>query len=335
MTNRKDDHITQALHQNSLSNDFDRVRFVPEALARLNTKTIDTSRILFGRTFDSPVYINAMSGGSERSLVMNTKLAKLAAALNIPMASGSVSAAIKDPRWEESFTVIREHHPNGFVMANVGLSQTLEGAKKAIKLLKADALQVHLNAAQEIVMPEGDRDFSDWPQRLQTMVEQLDVPVIVKEVGFGLSRESLAFLSALGVQYVDVSGRGGTNFITIENARRRYPLDHFDDYGFSTVESLLEGKDSDLTLLASGGVRGAFDVVKAIALGAKMVGMSGFFLKMVHELSLEECIEKTQQLLQDIRMIMAILNVSNLDELAAKPLLLDASLQHFLSQRSR
>lgn len=334
MTNRKDDHINEALNQMTQMNDFDCVRFVPEALARLNTHEIDTTVDVFGQRFPYPIYINAMSGGSERAKAMNMKLSKLASALNLPMASGSVSAAIKDPQWNESFTVIREHHPKGFVMANVGLSQTLEGAQQAISLLDANALQVHLNSAQEIVMPEGDRDFSLWKKRLEEMLKHVNVPVIVKEVGFGMSRETIELFASMGVEYVDVSGRGGTNFITIENTRRTFPLEHFDTYGFSTVESLIEAKDSKMTVFASGGVRGAFDVVKALALGAHMVGMSGYFLKLVHDLPLEDAIAKTQQLLQDIRMIMGILNAPNLESLRSKPILFDTALAHFIHQRS-
>lgn len=335
MTNRKDDHINEALNQLTLVNDFDRVRFVPESLARLNTHDIDTTVNVFGRRFPYPLYINAMSGGSERAQAMNIKLAKLASAIDLPMASGSVSAAIKEARWNESFSVIRDHHPKGFIMANVGLSQTLEGAQQAIQLLDANALQIHLNSAQEIVMPEGDRDFSLWQERLESILQHVNVPVIVKEVGFGMARETLDLFASMGVKYVDVSGKGGTNFITIENARRKFPLEHFDNYGFSTVESLIEAKTSPLTVFASGGVRGAFDVVKALALGAQMVGMSGYFLKLVHERSLDEAIENTQQLLQDIRMIMGILNAPNLEALKSKTLLFDVHLQQFINQRSR
>lgn len=333
MSNRKDDHIEQALKQPMKPNDFDRVRFVPEALAQLDTKRIDASVDVFDWRFEHPIYINAMSGGSDRAKEMNIKLAKLAAHFNLPMASGSVSAAIKDSQWNESFRVIRDHHPKGFILANVGLSQTLDGALKAVDLLKANALQIHLNSAQEIVMPEGDRDFSFWEERLKSMLEAVPVPIVVKEVGFGMAKPSLDHFASLGVKYVDVSGRGGTNFITIENARRKYPLTHFDDFGFSTVESLLEAKSSPLTVFASGGVRGAFDVVKALALGAKMVGLSGYFLKLVQHHTLDEAIAITDQFLKDIRLIMAILNAPNLTALREKTLVFEGSLQQFINQR--
>ena len=333
MSNRKDDHLQLAMAQRVSTNDFDRVRFVPDILVKTDPDTVDVSVSVFGRRFPNPLYINAMTGGSDKAHTINKRLATLAQACGLPMASGSVSAALKDPSWQASFQVIRQKHPDGFIMANIGLSQTVEGSLQAIELLEADALQVHLNAEQEIVMPEGDRHFSHWPDRLQAIIEQSPVPVIVKGVGFGMSRDTLKRLEALGVQYADVSGKGGTNFITIENARRKEPMRDFDGYGFSTVESLLEGKESQLTLFASGGVRGAFDIVKALALGASMVGLSRFFLNLIENESLEVAIQTTQQLIQDVRNICAILNCSSVDALKQKPLLLDASLQHFLTMR--
>ena len=331
--NRKDDHITEALKQATLTNDFDRVRFVPDALASVDVKAVDMRVQAFGRTFSSPLYINAMSGGSHRSKEVNIQLAKLAKACDLPMATGSVSAALKDAQWQDSFRVVRQQHPDGFIFANVGLSQSVEGALKAVHLLEANALQIHLNAPQEITMPEGDRDFHHWPERLKTIIEHASVPVIVKEVGFGMSQTTFKRLKGLGATTVDVSGRGGTNFIQIENARRTTPLTAFETHGFSTVESLLEGRNSGLTLWASGGIRHAYDVVKAIALGAQMVGMSGYFLKLIHAVPLEEAILTVNTLKRDIQSICAILNVKTLSELTQIPLIFDAHLHHFIAQR--
>ncbi|MGA0351467.1 MAG: type 2 isopentenyl-diphosphate Delta-isomerase [Acholeplasmataceae bacterium] len=336
MSNRKDDHIHSALDQHHPHNDFDHIRFVPEALCQLDCKDIDTSVAVFGHVFDYPVYINAMSGGSNLSKEVNDKLSKIAKSCNLPMATGSVSAAIKDPSWTESFSIVRDNHPEGFVFANVGLSQTKEGAQKAIDILNANALQIHLNAAQEITMPEGDREFSHWKQRLKDIMDYVSVPVMVKEVGFGMSKETIDELYELGVETVDVSGKGGTNFIQIENERRQNKLNHFDAHGFSTVESLLDAKlrrSKDAIVFASGGIRGAYDIVKALALGASMVGLSGYFLKLVQNHTLDEAISHTQTLLSDIKNIMAVLNAQTIEALRKKPLLLSRDLIHFMNQR--
>lgn len=336
MSNRKDDHILSALNQHHSTNDFDHVRFAPEALCQLDCTDVDISVALFGHIFNQPIYINAMSGGSNLSKEVNDKLSKIAKACNLPMATGSVSAAIKDPAWIDSFNIVRKNNPDGFVFANVGLSQTKEGAQKAIDILQADALQIHLNAAQEITMPEGDREFSHWKDRLKAIIEFVSVPVMVKEVGFGMTKETILELKNLGVKTIDVSGRGGTNFISIENDRRQSKLTLFESHGFSTVESLLDASlrsFKDINIFASGGIRGAYDIVKALALGADMVGLSGFFLKLVQNYTIEEAIERTQTLIEDVKNIMAILNAQTIEMLRKKPRLLSRDLISFIEQR--
>jgi len=332
--NRKDDHLRLALQENVLVNDFDRVRFVPESLPGVNPQDVDLSVELFGRIFEHRVYINAMTGGSKQGEAINLKLAELAHRCGLPMATGSVSAAIKDPQWLPGFQAIRTIHPSGFLMANVGLSQNADGANKAIEILSADALQIHLNAAQEITMPEGDVDFQTWEERLQNIVKNIPVPVILKETGSGMSRKTMERLIAMGIRHIDVSGRGGTNFIHIENQRRIHPMETFESHGLSTVESLLEAKGLPVVLFASGGVRGAYDIVKALALGAEMVGMSGHFLRLVNEHPLEEAVAATNQLLFDVKAILAVLDCKNVSELRRVPILLDSTLTTFLAQRS-
>jgi isopentenyl-diphosphate Delta-isomerase len=335
MNNRKDDHIREALNQFHNQNDFDLIRFVPESLCVVDIGEVDLSVHAFDRTFPYPIYINAMTGGSNQALEINRKLAIIARETNLPMASGSLSAALKNSEWISSFEIIRENNPNGFIFANIGLSENLEGAKKAVEMMQANALQIHLNAPQEITMPEGDRNFSHWPRTLKSIIENINVPIIVKEVGFGMSYETAKTLLDLGVKYIDVSGKGGTNFIAIENTRRKKPLQDFETYGFSTVESLLDIKHLQMTTFASGGIRGAYDIVKALALGAKMVGLSRYFLEIVTKNDLEEAIKLTKQLLEDIKMIMAVLNTRSLDALQHKPLLFDQKLITFIEQRKK
>ncbi|MCK7487467.1 MAG: alpha-hydroxy-acid oxidizing protein [Bacillus subtilis] len=150
------------------------------------------------------------------------------------------------------------------------------------------------------------------------MLASVNVPVVVKEVGFGMSREGMLELASLGVTTVDVSGRGGANFIAVENARRSSAFREFETYGFSTVESLLEAKGLDLTIFASGGIRGPFDVVKALALGATMVGVSKPMLELVESKPLEEAILQVKQWLKDMRGVMAVLGCPNIASLTKK-----------------
>ena len=239
---RKDDHISFAYQQDIRRNDFDKIRFVPIALPDISYEEVDASTSFAGHRFPYPIYINAMTGGTEKAYEINQKLAIIAQRFGLAIATGSLSVALSDETKKASFEVIRKTVGDGFVIANIGVSKTPEQAQKAIEMVSANALQIHLNAPQEMMMPEGERDFSLWSSQLKKIIEHANVPVIVKDVGFGLSLLSAEKIIDLGGTIIDVSGRGGTNFIEIENKRRDVPLTAFESYGFSTVESLLEMK---------------------------------------------------------------------------------------------
>jgi isopentenyl-diphosphate delta-isomerase len=306
--NRKDDHIQFALAQPSTRNDFDKVRLTHHAFPETNIADIDLRTTLFDRTFPYPFYINAMTGGSEQAGKLNQRFARLAKHFQIPMATGSVSAAIKDSSLLKTFSVIRDVYPEGFVIANLGAGHPIENALKVIDLLKANALQIHVNAVQEIVMPEGDKDFQGWLASIETIRRGIHVPLIVKEVGFGMSAKTFSQLTAIGVRYVDVAGKGGTNFSKIENNRRQETLTSFDDWGQSTVESLLAAKPfTNLQVIASGGIRQPMDVIKSLVLGAKMVGLSGYFLHLINQHTDDEAMTKINSFIDELKLIMLLL----------------------------
>lgn len=334
--NRKDDHIRLALDQTPTLNDFDRVRFVHNALATLALEDIDLSVTFFNQSFDLPIYINAMTGGSEQAGRINARLAQLAQAFKLPMATGSLSAALKNPDYAQTYTVLLDTYPDGFRIANVGADVPLDKARQAVELIQAQALQIHLNVAQELIMPEGDRDFRAWPTHIRSIIEKLEVPVIIKEVGFGMSREAIQSLKDLGATTIDVSGHGGTNFAQIENARRTQSLGYLNSWGLSTVESLYEAQAfPQLNFFASGGVRHALDVLKALALGARMVGLSSYFLRLVNEHSHDDAVKKVQALVDELRALMVLVGAQSIAELRTKPLIVDAELANFLHQRTR
>jgi isopentenyl-diphosphate delta-isomerase len=314
--NRKDDHIQFALAQPSTRNDFDKVRLTHHAFPETNIADIDLRTTLFDRTFPYPFYINAMTGGSEQAGKLNQRFARLAKHFQIPMATGSVSAAIKDSSLLKTFSVIRDVYPEGFVIANLGAGHPIENALKVIDLLKANALQIHVNAVQEIVMPEGDKDFQGWLASIETIRRGIHVPLIVKEVGFGMSAKTFSQLTAIGVRYVDVAGKGGTNFSKIENNRRQETLTSFDDWGQSTVESLLAAKPfTNLQVIASGGIRQPMDVIKSLVLGAKMVGLSGYFLHLINQHTDDEAMTKINSFIDELKLIMLLLGKSTIASL--------------------
>ncbi|MFP4077850.1 MAG: type 2 isopentenyl-diphosphate Delta-isomerase [Candidatus Izemoplasmataceae bacterium] len=332
--NKKDDHIKGALDQPGKPNGFDHVRFIHDALGETAYDQVSLSAAMAGREFPFPIYINAMTGGGRQSESINRRLAMLAKHFGMPMAVGSVSAALKDPTWARSFTVIREVNPDGFIMANLGAEVSVEKAQEAVDLLKADMLQIHLNPLQELIMPEGDDDFSHTLKNIQAILKALKVPIMVKEVGFGLSKEALEKLSAIGIERVDVSGKGGTNFAIIENARRDHALDYLEDFGLSTVESLIEAASFEtMEIHASGGIRNPLDALKAIRLGASMVGMSKYFLNLVGMYDHEDAIRTFEAFIDGMRRVMVLLGAKDLDALKTKPIVFASELVHYRNQR--
>lgn len=354
--NRKDAHLALADAQYNPRADsgFDSVRFMPNALPQLALDEVDSSVRVFAKEassadgtsasadatsastsiltpaflWRSPLYINAMTGGSSNAQKINAQLARVAAKTGVAIASGSLSAALQNNALSATFSLIRSENPRGFVMANVSAGTSASDAMRAVGMLQANALQVHLNAAQELVMPEGDRDFRNWLKNIEQIVrscERVRVPVVVKETGCGMTARDVLRLRNIGVRAVDVSGRGGTNFVTIENARRsRGGYDYLADWGLTTVESLIDIQKCDalkanpVEIFASGGVRTPLDVVRALALGASAVGVAGEFL---HTLMHEGEDALTQQISdwqEQIRVIMALLGCNSVADLRDK-----------------
>jgi isopentenyl-diphosphate Delta-isomerase len=322
--NRKDDHIRLALAQNHPVNDFDRLRFKHVSFPEVALSEIKLNVDMFNTSFPLPFFINAMTGGSEQAGKINQRLARLANHFSIPMATGSVTSALKDPTLLPTFTIVKKIYPDLFLIANIGAGNDVIMAKKVIDALQPDALQIHVNAPQEVLMPEGDRDFKGWLKKIEEIRQSISIPLIVKEVGFGMSFETMNTLKSIGIQYIDVAGKGGTNFAVIENNRQTTPLDIFNEWGLSTVESLLEAqKVNDIRVIASGGIRHGLDVVKALALGAQYVGLSGYFLKLVSEYDHEEAVKRVEHLIQEIKTAMVILGAKTIQELPTKSFFFD------------
>ena len=314
--NRKDDHIRYALEQPQKESPFSVIRLSYEALPLFNVSDIKTDVSIFGQTFPYPIFINAMTGGSENAKKINERLAMLANAFNLPMALGSASTLFENPEMVETFSIVKKVNPEGFLIANLGAHHPIENVEKVIQILQPNAFEYHLNVAQELAMPEGDRHFTSWSKNIQEAAKTLKIPFIVKEVGFGMNEHTMKRLHQWGVQYVNVGGRGGTNFAWIENQRRTVPLQGLNEVGYSTPESLLRGKAiTPLTLIASGGIQTPMEVVKSLVLGAKIVGMSRYFLRLVTEKSHEDAVALLQTFIEEIKAIMVTLNVNTIDKL--------------------
>ncbi|MED4751089.1 type 2 isopentenyl-diphosphate Delta-isomerase [Brevibacillus choshinensis] len=323
---RKIEHLQHALTTNEYGfNAFDEVSFVPNSLPGVSLNSVSLQCDLGDFRLSSPIIINAMTGGAEATTEVNRKLAVIARERGLAMAVGSQMAALRDPSVQESYRVVRKEHPRGIVFANVGAEATVDEAKAAVEMVDADGLQIHLNVMQELLMPEGDRDFRGYLDHIRAISNQLEVPVMVKEVGFGMARNTLLELMQAGVALIDVGGRGGTNFAKVENMRRTLPLTMFEEWGFTTVESLLEAscvRASSAPILATGGIRHGFDAAKAMALGASAVGIAGAMLRCVQTQSIEECLATVDNWHYQLQVSMTALGTVQLNQLQEQPLLI-------------
>ncbi|WP_096188608.1 type 2 isopentenyl-diphosphate Delta-isomerase [Evansella halocellulosilytica] len=334
---RKLDHIEHALSTGqSRESGFDDIRFIHQSLPNVNVKDISLNSKIGGLEISSPILINAMTGGGGKSTEgINRQLAEIAVACDLPIAVGSQMSALKDKSEVPSYQIVRQVHKKGFIFANVGSEATVEQAKRCIEMLDADALQVHLNVIQELVMPEGDREFSGALKRIEEIVSEVDIPVIVKEVGFGMSKESAEKLKEVGVDVIDVGGYGGTNFSKIENQRRILPHSFFNEWGIPTSVSIAEVKHStdQLSIVATGGLQSAMDIAKAIALGADGVGMAGQVLSWLQKSGVEGAIESIDHLKGELRIIMTALGAEKIAQLQRCPIIISNETKEWLCQR--
>ncbi|MGT2772470.1 type 2 isopentenyl-diphosphate Delta-isomerase [Streptococcus marimammalium] len=326
MINRKDEHIKYALNYQSPHNSFDDVELIHSSLPDYDLAAIDLSTHFAGIDFPFPFYINAMTGGSEKAKIINYKLAQVAEACDILFVTGSYSAALINNA-DDSFNVKKEF-PNLRFATNIGLDKSYSDGLKAVEDLSPLVLQLHVNVMQELLMPEGERTFKHWKDNLRKYSNDFPVPVILKEVGFGMDAKTIAFATRLGIKTVDISGRGGTNFAYIEN-QRGGNRPYLNQWGQTTVQTLLNCQHlfGDVEILASGGVRHPLDMVKAMVLGARAVGLSRTVLELVETHSIKDVISIIEGWKEDLRIIMCALNKRTIADLKTVDYLLHGDLK--------
>ncbi|SEH81683.1 isopentenyl-diphosphate delta-isomerase [Halobacillus karajensis] len=333
---RKIDHIRHAIsHERDLHNHFDDMEVVHQSIARLNFDELKIGMKVGELNLSSPFFVNAMTGGGgEETKTINAQLAAAAKETGIGMAVGSQMSALKNPEERKTYEVVRETNPEGIIFANVGTEASLEQAREAVEMIDADALQVHMNTLQELIMPEGDRDFSKRLTSMQKVIDGVGVPIIVKEVGYGMSRETAETLYQMGVRHIDIGGRGGTNFSKVENMRRERALSSFNNWGIPTPASIMETTiHQDMYVFASGGIRNGLDGAKAIILGAYGFGMAGSLLKVLMNEGQNALIETIHQVHQELKIAMMLLNASSPADLQGVEYVLYGHMKEWYDQR--
>ncbi|MDD1716804.1 MAG: type 2 isopentenyl-diphosphate Delta-isomerase [Methanoregulaceae archaeon] len=267
------------------------IKLVHHALPECDMDRIDSGTKFLGHELSSPLYIAAMTGGHRELLEVNATLAGAAERYGLGMGVGSQRAALENPVLEESFSVVREHAPSAFLVANLGVVQLrdhgIEWAERAVEMIDADAIAIHLNFLQEAIQPEGDHDAQGCLTALGELCRAFKYPVIVKETGCGISARTASMCFGAGVQAIDIGGWGGTSWAIIESIRAEEGRDsglaalgqEFAAWGIPTVVSLSDVARLGGPVIATGGIRSGLDMARAIALGADLCGVALPLLK--------------------------------------------------------
>ncbi|MCC6313340.1 MAG: type 2 isopentenyl-diphosphate Delta-isomerase [Thermomicrobiales bacterium] len=335
---RKTEHIRINLEEDvrakGVSTGFARLRFIHAALPDLDFAAVNPAATFLGRPLRAPLLVSCMTGGVEQGLEINRRLARAAQALGCAMGVGSQRAAVENPVLAR-FYQVRDVAPDVLLLANLGAVQLNYGygpdeCRRVVDMIGADALALHLNPLQEALQPEGNVNFSGLLGKIARVCRVLDVPVVVKEVGWGISEPVARQLADAGVAAIDVGGAGGTSWSEVEahrapTTRRRRVSRTFAGWGIPTVDSLRAARRGapHLPLIASGGLRDGIDAAKAVALGAGLAGYASPLLKAAAE-SEEAAHEALAALIEELRVAMFCVGAGDLAALTRAELVEDA-----------
>jgi isopentenyl-diphosphate delta-isomerase len=326
---RKSDHIKINLEQDvrsGLTNGLERYHFIHEALPELDLDNVDTALTLFGKKLAAPILISSMTGGTEQARLINLHLAEAAQEFHVAMGVGSQRAALEDPQQIPTYSVTRKAAPDILLFANLGAIQLnygygIDECRRAVDMLQANALFLHLNPLQEAVQAGGDTNFAGLAKKIARICKKLEIPVILKEVGWGISERTAKILSECGVAAIDVAGAGGTSWSQVEMHRApdeftRQLAAAYLDWGIPTADSILNVRKATpgMIIFASGGLKDGLDIVKCIALGATLGGFASQFLKAA-AISTEEVSQLIRLTRQQIRVSMFGTGAANLNAL--------------------
>jgi isopentenyl-diphosphate delta-isomerase len=338
ISDRKLEHLLTCEHYDvqykNKKSGFDDIDFIHHALPDIDMEKIDLSTKKFGKKLDIPLFITAITGGHPKAASINKDLAIVAENEKIGMGIGSQRAAIENPELEYTYNIARENAPSTILIGNIGSSQ-VDYAAKAVEILDADILAIHLNPLQEAIQPEGDVDARGVLTSIEKIVDNMDVPVMVKETGAGISAEDAKLLESKNINFIDLAGSGGTSWAAVETYRvkDKYLGELFWDWGIPTAVSTVEISNSiNIPIISSGGIRSGLDAAKAIALGADAVGMALPFLKNV-VIDKNAVIKLIQNFKQSLKLAMFLVGATNIEELKKSNLVIKGETWLWLNER--
>ena len=325
---------------------FENIHFVHKALPEIDRQKIDLSTTVFGHKFSAPLIAGAITGGTSEATKINSAIAEAVEALGLGMGVGSQRAAIEDKRLEKTFAIARKKAPTAFLIANVGGVQLVNGygvreVKKAIEMIEADAIAIHLNSLQEAVQPEGQTNFKGILEKISELAKELDKPIIAKETGAGIAAEEAKKLESAGAKGIDISGAGGTSFAAVEcyraegrgNSFQRMLGDVFWDWGIPSAASLVEVSQAvKIPVIASGGIRRGVEVAKALAVGANLTSLSYPILQAAVK-GARETINVLSSLIEELRNSMFLVGADSVRALKRVPIVITAETAEWLTVR--
>ncbi len=341
---RKAEHIRICLEKKAqarkATTGFEDIQLVHRALPEIEKEKISLSTSFLGKKFSAPIIVGAMTGGTEEAIKINASIAEAVENLHLGMGLGSQRAAIQDKKLEKTYSIARKKAPTAFLIANIGGVQLVEGynlkeVKKAMEMIEADALAIHLNALQEALQPEGQTNFKGVLAKIAEIAGELDKPVIVKETGCGISGEDTKALEDAGVKAIDVGGVGGTSFAAVEYYRssQKEMAELFWDWGIPTAVSLVEATQTvKIPVIASGGVRNGLDIAKSLALNAKLSSVCQPALETAVK-GMKETQDLLSRLIAELKTVMFLVGAGNLEMLAKVPLVISGKTSEWLNIR--
>lgn len=333
---RKQQHVALTLSKRvgfkSKTTGLEQFEFIHNALPELNLPEVSTSTQFLGKSLAAPLMVSCMTGGYKDALRINRMLAEVCEEKQIAMGVGSQRQALEDKQYHNTFSVVRKAAPSISVVGNIGAAEVAgmtsgDAARKLVDLIHADAFAVHLNPLQEFLQPEGNTNFRGVLRGIELLVRELPVPVIVKEIGAGISGQVARRLLDAGVRFIDVAGAGGTSWAGVETLRRKQQefAEKFWDWGIPTAAALqeiakLKSADRPFTLIASGGIASGFDAAKSIGLGADMAASARPFLKELNGRGVKGLAQLIAQWIDELRGIMFLTGSATIEELQRAPM---------------
>jgi len=318
---------------------FEDVELIHQPLIETRLEDIDLSVSVLGKRLNYPLIITGMTGGAEEVARFNREIAKLADRMGIGFGVGSQRVMLRYPEMKKSFQV-RDVAANVLLLGNIGIAQARElSAREVTQLAEeigADAMCIHMNAAMEIIQENGDHDFRGSLDATKRLVNETPLPIIVKETGCGFARESGVKLLAAGVKWIDVSGAGGTSWVgveTIRNRAMRHMGEAFWDWGIPTAASVCELRSLDLNLIASGGIRTGLQAAKALALGAKVVGVALPVLRAYASGGTEGVEAFLNAFCDELRVALMLCGCAGVDDLSPDHAVIGGRLREWAEQR--